>query len=63
MQFIAIDFTCVSGRPADWGRKLKSYRGRKFEVPGMNEKYEYHGGVGLYPSFVHVDTRGSDANW
>ena len=63
MEYKAIDFTCASGTPADWARKLKSYRGKKFTVPGMNESYVFRGGVGLYPTFVHVDTRGTDANW
>lgn len=27
-----------------------------------NERF-FRGGIGLYPTFIHVDTRGYDANW
>jgi len=29
----------------------------------MREEGFFHGGIGWYPSFVHVDTRGHDATW
>ena len=27
-----------------------------------NERF-FRGGIGLYPTFIHVDTRGYNANW
>ncbi|NPU12815.1 DUF882 domain-containing protein [Bradyrhizobium sp. 83012] len=53
MQFKAIDFSCDTGSPAIWAAKLKEYRSR-----GV-----FSGGIGVYRSFVHVDTRGTNANW
>lgn len=29
----------------------------------MRDAGEFTGGIGLYPTFVHVDTRGSNATW
>ncbi|WP_315778789.1 MULTISPECIES: D-Ala-D-Ala carboxypeptidase family metallohydrolase [unclassified Bradyrhizobium] len=53
MQFKAVDFACDSGSPAVWAAKLKEYRSR-----GV-----FAGGIGVYRSFVHVDTRGYNADW
>lgn len=55
MQFRAIDFACASGKPDAWADALKT----------MRKEGVFKGGVGVYPSggFVHVDTRGYDANW
>jgi peptidoglycan hydrolase-like protein with peptidoglycan-binding domain len=53
MQFKAIDFVCDSGSPTAWAAKLQEYRAR-----GV-----FAGGIGVYRSFVHVDTRGNNANW
>jgi uncharacterized protein YcbK (DUF882 family) len=49
----AIDFRCARGTPAEWAAFLREVRGTG----------GFTGGVGLYPSFVHVDTRGSNADW
>jgi hypothetical protein len=29
----------------------------------LREEGRFKGGIGLYPDFVHVDTRGTNANW
>ena len=64
-RFRAIDFTVVSGTPAQWAVRLKGFRGRTFRHPGTADTFEFHGGIGVYPGshFVHLDTRGVDRDW
>lgn len=52
-QFMAADFHCKRGSPALWSETLKRLR---------NEGL-FDGGIGVYPGFVHVDTRGRNATW
>jgi N-acetylmuramoyl-L-alanine amidase len=54
MEFNAIDFRCVSGTAAQWHAVAKAVR---VSSP------EFKGGIGKYSSFVHIDTRGTNANW
>lgn len=49
----AIDFVCAKGTPQDWYNELLRIR----------RLGDFKGGVGLYNTFVHVDTRGYNANW
>lgn len=42
------------GSPGDWAAALRELRAAH---------PEFEGGIGLYDSFVHVDTRGVRANW
>jgi uncharacterized protein YcbK (DUF882 family) len=49
----ALDFSCASGKPSDWHRALRL----------MRDAGEFRGGLGLYATFVHVDTRGTNADW
>lgn len=49
----AIDFSCEKGTPAEWLAELKAMR-----AAGL-----FQGGLGLYNTFVHVDTRGVNAEW
>ncbi|SDN71299.1 D-Ala-D-Ala carboxypeptidase family metallohydrolase [Ensifer sp. YR511] len=52
--FRAADFKIVGpGNPASWAAVLYRYR---------NEKM-FEGGIGVYDSFVHLDTRGYNADW
>jgi hypothetical protein len=53
MRFQALDFVCDQGRPSDWAGRLRDYRSR-----GL-----FKGGIGTYRTFVHVDTRGYNADW
>jgi N-acetylmuramoyl-L-alanine amidase len=64
-KFNAIDFTCGTASPARWSTILKSYRGQSFRNPVTGTDFTFRGGIGIYPnrSFVHIDTRGNDANW
>ena len=53
-RFNAIDFKVLGwGSPREWAGILKSWRQR-----GM-----FKGGIGVYPTFVHVDTRGRNVSW
>jgi uncharacterized protein YcbK (DUF882 family) len=49
----AIDFRCSTGTPAEWAAFLREHRAH-----GV-----FSGGVGVYRTFVHVDTRGTNADW
>lgn len=51
----AVDFSCKTGTPAEWAAFCKELRG----------KGVFTGGIGVYPrsGFVHIDTRGSVADW
>jgi hypothetical protein len=64
-QFSAIDFTCRTGKPKQWAELLRSFRGKQFQNPHTGESFTFRGGVGIYVAshFVHVDTRGKDADW
>jgi lysozyme family protein len=56
MAFRAADFQVVgagAGTPGDWAAAMAQLR---------NEGV-FEGGIGIYPTFVHVDTRGSRADW
>lgn len=55
MRFNALDFSVEgNSRPSDWARLLRSMR---------DDEGLFLGGVGLYATFVHLDTRGSNADW
>lgn len=56
MQFKAVDWHCDSGSVDQWHRVA-------LEVRRSNP--EFAGGIGRYPArgFIHVDTRGSNADW
>jgi N-acetylmuramoyl-L-alanine amidase len=56
MKFNAIDWRCDSGSVHDWHRTAKEVR---------RSSPDFLGGVGLYVNsrFIHVDTRGHEANW
>ncbi|HLM67120.1 MAG TPA: D-Ala-D-Ala carboxypeptidase family metallohydrolase [Longimicrobium sp.] len=51
--FQAIDFVAARGTPSVWAQELKEMR-----HAGL-----FKGGIGLYRGFVHVDTRGWNADW
>lgn len=53
-RFMAVDFKCEDGKgPLHWAKALKEFRDA-----GL-----FKGGIGVYRSFVHVDTRGTNANF
>lgn len=54
MKFTAIDFVVQSNSsPSDWASTL-----RQFRQAGL-----FSGGIGTYKTFVHIDSRGTDADW
>jgi len=50
----AADITCARGTPAQWHATLNWLR---------KTKRGGRGGLGLYRTFVHIDTRDYQANW
>jgi peptidoglycan hydrolase-like protein with peptidoglycan-binding domain len=54
MKFTAVDLVAGDGRgPSSWARTLHQ----------MRDEGVFAGGIGLYNTFVHVDTRGHNADW
>lgn len=62
MQFKALDIHSPVG-PAILAKTARLLRGKRFDLPGNAGSFTFRGGIGTYPTFVHVDTRGYDANW
>jgi N-acetylmuramoyl-L-alanine amidase len=56
IRFNAIDFTCRAGTPETWRRVAARIRA---------SDPRFTGGIGVYQSsrFLHIDTRGTIANW
>lgn len=68
MRFMAVDWQGRHGSPPMWAACVKSLRGKRFVLPGNGGDFLFGGGVGVYPTFVHVDCRpakagGPYANW
>lgn len=59
--FGALDFTSPKGAAAS-AAVARELRGTRFKLPGGGS-FLWRGGIGRYPSFVHIDCRGKDANW
>ena len=57
MRFMALDFSCSKKTPKELQKIAKSLRGKKFGGR------VFRGGIGLYPTFLHVDCRATEANW
>jgi uncharacterized protein YcbK (DUF882 family) len=49
----ALDVSCATGTPEQWAAELRALRSA-----GV-----FSGGIGTYATFVHVDTRGYQADW
>jgi uncharacterized protein YcbK (DUF882 family) len=64
-RFQAIDFTGAAGFPCSWAAALRQYRNTPFTNPYTGETFRFQGGIGIYrrQNFVHLDTRGSQADW
>ncbi|MGO8124271.1 YcbK family protein [Rhizobium ruizarguesonis] len=54
VSYNAIDFRCTSGTSTQWRDVARAVR---------SSNPAFKGGIGFYSSFVHIDTRGSIANW
>ena len=53
MKNVACDIQCRQATPEQVGQFLKNLRATGF----------FSGGIGIYGSFVHVDTRGTNVDW
>lgn len=64
-RFQAIDFSSGAGNPCTWAAVLKRFRKASFFNPYTGKQFAFQGGIGVYRSrnFVHLDTRGFEANW
>ena len=63
MDFVAIDFQSTKGTPAQWAARLDAMRGKRYPLPSGQGLIEFRGGIGIYDTFCHVDTRGYDFDW
>ncbi len=54
MRFNALDFQGSQGSPQDWAAAARNLR----DNLGI-----FRGGIGTYNTFVHIDTRGHNADW
>lgn len=61
MRFNAVDFYADGKSPAALWKIATNLRGMPFAID--NETFIFRGGIGLYAGFVHLDTRGYDADW
>ena len=63
--FNALDVYSKYATPAQVAAVIKALRGRRLVIPSTGERFTFRGGVGIYPrsGFVHLDTRGHDADW
>ena len=52
-RFVAADIQCDGATPHEVWRVVRN----------MRDKGRFKGGIGLYKTFVHVDTRGKNADW
>ena len=52
-RFTAADFRGVAGTSEEWAAELRR----------MRSQGVFRGGIGVYSTFVHVDTRGVNADW
>lgn len=57
----ALDWKCRRGEPEYWARVVRGLRGHPFFVDDVH--FVFRGGVGVYDTFVHMDTRGVDYDW
>lgn len=60
--FMALDLVSPRGARQLW-RDATNLRGVRINRPGSKSWFKFAGGIGRYPGFVHIDTRGKDANW
>lgn len=63
LQFNAVDFQSRRVSPAALAQRLRGWRGRHFYNPVTKRPFVFKGGIGRYATFVHLDTRGHNADW
>lgn len=50
-------------KPTTEGRASLSLAGLNIQASPNGSSFQFRGGISAYSSFVHIDTRGVDANW
>lgn len=63
MKFNALDLIPAQCSPDELWHAAVKLRDSKIAIPHTDESFIWSGGIGRYPKFVHIDTRGYDANW
>lgn len=63
MQFKALDLVPRRISPSSLHDLAIQLRGTRLSFPRSSETFVWHGGIGSYPTFVHIDTRGIDKDW
>jgi hypothetical protein len=61
--FNATDIQAKGAKPAEVAELAKGLRGKKFKNPLTGKPFTFKGGIGRYATFVHIDTRGHNADW
>lgn len=62
LRFNALDLSCAD--PGKAAAIADSLRGKLFGSPTSGGgTFTFAGGIGTYSTFVHIDTRGYDADW
>jgi len=61
--FNALDVQCKDIPPSKVAATIKELRGKQFWNPVSKKPFVFKGGVGKYPTFVHLDCRGHNADW
>jgi uncharacterized protein YcbK (DUF882 family) len=61
--FNATDIQAKGAKPAEVAELAKGLRGKRFKNPLTGKPFTFKGGIGRYATFVHIDTRGHNADW
>lgn len=61
--FNAFDFKTKDLTPGEVVAALKALRGTWFVNTDTEQAFQFKGGIGKYQTFVHLDTRGHNADW
>jgi uncharacterized protein YcbK (DUF882 family) len=63
--FNALDVFSPGVSPARLAEIARGLRGKRLEILSTGQRFTFRGGIGVYPrsGFVHIDTRGHDADW
>lgn len=62
-QFKAADIQARGKTASQVHAAAKALRGKTFKNPSTKKDFIFRGGIGKYPTFVHIDTRGYDADF
>jgi hypothetical protein len=63
LSFRATDVQAKGRTPRQVFKAAARLRGTAFVNPHTRKEFVFRGGLGLYPAFVHMDTRGHDVDF